>query len=103
VDFFTRPPEFPGGLEAFYEYMGRKVKYTAYLQEIRVEGIVFVSFVVNLDGTVTEVEILRGLHPDLDEQVVEALKKSPHWSPGFQGRHAVPVRYKVPVRFTLGN
>lgn len=87
-------PEYPGGMEALKEYINRNLKKTA-----RCEGAVFISFIVNTDGTLTEHTVLKGLDPACDQEAMRVTKGMPAWKPGKQNGRTVKSRYVLPVRF----
>ncbi len=101
---FDRPeimPEFPGGLQALYAYLGKVLKYPRMAQELNIHGTVIVGFVIEKDGSVSNVQILRGIGGGCDEEALKAIQNMPKWNPGKMGTHPVRVRYTVPVRFRL--
>ncbi|RYZ95276.1 MAG: energy transducer TonB [Sphingobacteriaceae bacterium] len=95
------PPEFPGGIAKFYAYLRDNTKYPALERENNVQGKVFVSFVVEKDGALTDVKVTRGVSSGIDAEAIRVLKKSPRWKPGIQNGRPVRVQYSVPVAFTL--
>ena len=94
-------PEFPGGEEARMKFLRDNVVYPKIARETGVEGTVLVSFVVEPDGRITNVEILRGRAPSLDEEAVRVTKLMPKWKAGKQRGKSVRVKYNMPIRFTL--
>jgi protein TonB len=94
-------PEFPGGLDAFIKYLSRNIKYPAVARENNTQGKVFVSFVCEKDGSLTDVKVARGIGDGCDEEAVRVIKASPHWKPGIQNGRPVRVAYSVPINFTL--
>jgi len=94
-------PEFPGGLEAFYKYLGKNIRYPAVARENGTQGRVIVSFVCEIDGSLTDIKVARGIGDGCDEEAVRVLKASPHWRPGKQNGRSVRVAYSVPISFTL--
>lgn len=101
LDIAEINPEFPGGIEKMYSFLGKNLKYPRLLKENRIQGTVFVSFVVTRNGAIGNVEILRSPHQDFDAEVERVLKLMPKWNPGKQGGNAVNVLYKMPIKFTL--
>lgn len=95
------PPSFPGGMDRFYYYLRRSMKYPAEAVANKVEGKVFLSFVVEKDGRINEVRVERKLGSGTDEEAVRLLEASPRWVPGIQGGKAVRVKYNIPISFTL--
>ena len=97
-------PTFNGkDLDAFRKYVQRKSYYPVPVQEAGIEGIVYVQFVIDTDGNITNIEVLRTPDPALAELVVDIIKNSKGWEPGKQGTRAVPVIISIPVKFRLAN
>jgi protein TonB len=94
-------PTFPGGEAEFYKYLGKNVKYPQMEAEQGIEGRVFIEFVVDKDGSITEVKTARGVSPGLDKEAARVMKASPKWSPGKQNGRPVKVRYVIPINFDL--
>lgn len=95
-------PEFPGGQQALFKYLSENVKYPAIAQENGIQGRVICQFVVNKDGAIVDVEIVRsGGDPSLDKEALRVIKSMPKWKPGKQRGKAVRVKYTVPVNFRL--
>lgn len=94
-------PEFMGGMKAFTKYMERNLRYPQQAQEEGVKGKVFVSFVVEIDGSITDVKVLRRIGFGCDEEAMRVIKKSPLWKPGRNKGKAVRVRYNMPINFSL--
>ncbi|MBT2559726.1 TonB family protein [Pedobacter sp. ISL-68] len=96
-----KQPEFPGGIGKFYQYLGGSIKYPKMAQDNNVQGKVFLSFVVEKDGSLSDVQITRGLGSGTDEEAMRVIKESPKWHPGIQNGLAVRVKYNINVNFTL--
>lgn len=95
-------PDFPGGMAGFGKYLGKALRYPAVASENGVQGRVNVTFVVERDGSLTDIKpIGRTLGSGLEEEAVRVLKNSPKWTPGKQNGRAVRVQYTVPIVFTL--
>ena len=95
-------PEFPGGQQALFKYLSENVKYPVIAQENGIQGRVICQFVVNKDGNIVDVEVVRsGGDPSLDKEAVRVVKSMPKWKPGKQRGKAVRVKYTVPVNFRL--
>jgi len=94
-------PEFTGGMKAWGKYMERNLKYPYKAQEEGVQGKVFVSFVVEKDGSITDVQVLKGIGSGCDEEAMKVIKKSPLWKPGKNKGIPVRVRYNMPINFNL--
>ncbi|NII82115.1 energy transducer TonB [Pedobacter sp. SG908] len=96
-------PEFNGGAKAWSKYMERNLRYPYQAQDENVQGKVFVSFVVEKDGSVTDVKVLRGLGFGCDEEAIKVIKKSPLWKPGKNKGVPVRVRYNMAINFQISN
>lgn len=94
-------PEFPGGNNALLNYLAGNVNYPLIAQENGIEGKVYVSFVVDEEGNILEVALIRGVDNSLDNEAIRVVKTMPKWRPGKQGGKAVKVRYSVPINFQL--
>lgn len=94
-------PEFPGGQGELLKYLARSIKYPVIAQENGIQGRVTVSFIVEKDGSIRDVEVLRGVDPSLDKEAMRVLSVMPKWTPGQQRGHNVAVEYTVPVTFRL--
>lgn len=95
-------PEFPGGQAALFKYLSENVKYPVIAQENGIQGRVICQFVVNKDGSIVDVEVVRsGGDASLDKEAIRVIKSMPKWSPGQQRGKAVRVKYTVPVNFKL--
>jgi len=94
-------PEFPGGTEALMKYLSSSIKYPPIAQENGISGKVFVQFVINANGEVTNVTIGRGVDPSLDREAIRVVQAMPRWTPGKQRNRPVRVSYTVPINFQL--
>lgn len=95
-------PEFPGGQAALFKYLSENVKYPVIAQENGIQGRVICQFVVNKDGSIVDVEVVRsGGDASLDKEAVRVIKSMPKWHPGQQRGKSVRVKYTVPVNFKL--
>lgn len=101
VEFAEVEPSFPGGIEKMYAFLGKNIRYPQFMKINKMEGTVFVSFVVNREGNINQVEILSAPHDDFAREVKRVIAKMPKWKPGSQAGQAVNVRYRMPVKFTL--
>lgn len=95
--------EFPGGDEACMKWLDEHLKYPAICQEQGVQGRVFVSFVVNKDGSIVDVEIKRSPDNNLSKEAERVVKSMPKWKPARQGNRSVRSRFNLPVMFRLNN
>ena len=100
-DVVEQMPSFPGGPSALMEWLSNNVKYPVVAQENGVQGRVVVSFVVERDGSITDVKVVRGVDPSLDREASRVVRDMPRWIPGKQNGSAVRVKYNVPVAFRL--
>lgn len=94
-------PEFPGGAGKMMEFIARNIKYPPMARESGIQGRVFVNFVVEHDGSVSNVRVLRGIGGGCDEEAIRVVEAMPKWTPGRQRGKAVRVSFNLPVRFTL--
>jgi protein TonB len=94
-------PEFPGGELALRQWISNNVKYPVIAAENGVQGKVYVTFVVDRDGSVTNARIARGVDPSLDQEALRVVNNLPKWKPGKQRGKPVRVSYTVPINFQL--
>ena len=100
-DVVEEMPSFPGGQAALMQYLASNIKYPVVAQENGVQGRVIVSFVVERDGSISDVKVARSVDPSLDREAQRVVKSMPKWKPGKQNGSAVRVKYTVPVVFRL--
>lgn len=94
-------PAFPGGEGKLMEYVAKNIKYPQIARETGIQGRVFVGFVVEPDGSISNVKLLRGIGGGCDEEAMRVIKSLPKWKPGKQRGKAVRVSYQIPVFFKL--
>jgi len=94
-------PSFPGGDADLFKFLSTNVKYPVIAQENGIQGRVICQFVVNKDGTIVDVEVVRSVDPSLDKEAIRVIKSMPKWSPGKQRGKPVRVKYTLPVNFKL--
>ncbi|QEK51646.1 energy transducer TonB [Pedobacter aquae] len=94
-------PEFPGGMTAWAKYLNKNLQYPAIARENEIQGRVTVSFVVERNGEITNIKVLRGIGAGCDEEAIRVIKKSPLWKPGKQNGKTVRVSYVIPIVFRL--
>ena len=94
-------PEFPGGDKALKTWISQNVIYPADAQKNGIEGRVYIGFVVNQDGVVDRVKVMRGASPSLDAEALRVVSSMPTWIPGKQRGEKVSVSYTVPINFAL--
>ncbi len=95
-------PQPKGGMGAFYEYIQKKLRYPNQARRMGIEGKVFVQFVVDKDGTITDVQAVKGIGAGCDEEAARVISEAPKWSPGKQRGKPVKVRMILPITFKLG-
>ena len=100
-DVVEEMPQFPGGQAALLEYLAKNIKYPVVAEENGVQGRVIVTFVVERDGSITDVKVVKSVDPSLDKEAARVVKSMPRWQPGKQNGSAVRVKYTVPVTFKL--
>lgn len=100
-EYLEEMPSYPGGDKALLEWLGKNTKYPPIAQENGIQGKVYVSFIVEKDGSVTDVKVVRSVDPNLDKAAIEAIKKMPKWKPGMQTGKPVRCRFTQPVVFKL--
>ena len=101
-DVVETQPSPPGGMSAWNKYLSDNLKYPTQARRMGVEGSVIVVFVVNTDGSIQDVEVLRGIGGGCDEEAVRVVKGAPKWEPGKQRGRPVRTRMRLPIRFKLG-
>jgi protein TonB len=100
-DVVEQMPSFPGGPSALMQYLSSNIKYPVVAEENGVQGRVVCTFVVERDGSITDVRVIKSVDPSLDKEAVRVVKSMPRWIPGKQNGSAVRVKYTVPVTFRL--
>lgn len=95
-------PTFQGkDLSYFRNYVSKNLVFPERAKETGVVGTVYATFVIDKDGSVTDVQIMRGVHPDVDKAVINVIKNSPRWEPGMNNGRYVKVKFTIPVAFKL--
>lgn len=100
-DVVEQMPAYPGGIQALMKFLQENVNYPDKAQEKNVQGRVIVSFIVEKDGSITDVEVIRSVDPSLDAEALRAVRSMPRWIPGKQDGVPVRVKYNVPISFRL--
>jgi protein TonB len=98
-----KTPEFPGGQAELMSYLKNAIKYPVVAQENGIQGRVTCSFVINKDGSIVDVEVIRGIDSSLDKEAMRVISAMPKWKPGEQRGKPVRVRFNLPVNFRLQN
>lgn len=96
-----KQPEFPGGTAELFKYLSKAIKYPVIAQENGIQGRVVCSFVVNRDGSIVDIQVMRGVDPSLDKEAIRVISEMPKWKPGEQRGKPVRVRFILPVQFRL--
>jgi len=99
--FVEDQPGYPGGDKARIKYLQENIKYPEMAKESGTQGTVYITFVVEKDGRITSVKVLRGIGGGCDEEAVRVIKRMPNWKPGKQRGRSVRVQFNMPVRFVL--
>jgi len=94
-------PEYPGGEQAFARYLQQNIKYPAYAKLNHVQGRVYIQFVVERDGSLTDIKSLRAPSDDLANEAIRVMQTCPHWKPGIQNGKPVRVQYTIPINFAM--
>ncbi len=94
-------PQPVGGYEAFYKYLGENIQYPAKAMRMEVSGRVFVQFIVEKDGSLTDIKVVKGIGFGCDEEAVRVIQSAPSWQPGKQRGRPVRVRQSIPIFFVL--
>ena len=100
-DVVEQMPEYPGGIQALLDYLMENVKYPEDAEKQKIEGRVIAIFVVETDGSISNVEVVKPVFPSLDAEAVRVLSGMPKWTPGKQSGKTVRVKYTVPINFQL--
>lgn len=100
--YVEKAPEFPGGPEGFGKFIANNIRYPANARKNGVKGNVTISFIIEKDGTVSKVKVVKGIGSGCDEEAVRVLKLSPAWDPGVQDGKPVSVLLNIPISFSLG-
>jgi len=96
-------PQFPGGMGEAMKFLAKNMKYPISAQQAKIEGRVIVQFVVEKDGSVSDVKVMRGVNSELDAEAIRVVSMMPKWIPGKQRGKAVAVKYTMPIMFRLQN
>ncbi|MEO7989625.1 MAG: energy transducer TonB [Chryseolinea sp.] len=91
--------QYPGGLNGLVEFLEKNINYPERPRKLGISGTVFVSFIVNKDGSLSDIGIVKGVHVDLDKEAMRVLSISPNWIPGVQTGEIVRSRFVLPIKF----
>jgi len=100
-DVVETQPNPPGGMAGWNAYLSKNLKYPTQARRMGIEGTVIVVFVINTDGSIQDVEVLRGIGGGCDEEAVKVVQEAPKWEPGKQRGRPVRTRMRLPIRFKL--
>ena len=100
-DIVEQMPEYPGGMQALFEFLKENIKYPEDAQKQKVEGRVLAKFVVETDGSISNIEVVKHAFPSLDAEAVRVIQAMPKWIPGRQKGQAVRVKFVMPINFSL--
>jgi TonB family protein len=94
-------PEFPGGHEAMMDYLKENIQYPTTARENNEQGTVYVSFIVEEDGSISDVTSVKGVSQSVDAEAIRVVQNFAKWKPGKQNGKEVPVRFVIPIKFHL--
>ncbi|WP_297335140.1 energy transducer TonB [Algoriphagus sp.] len=100
-DVVETQPTPPGGMSGWNEYLRKNLKYPTQARRMGIEGTVIVVFVINTDGSIQDVDVLRGIGGGCDEEAIKVVENAPKWEPGKQRGRPVRTRMRLPIRFAL--
>lgn len=100
-DAVEQMPEYPGGMQAMIEFLQTNMKYPEDAAKQKVEGRVMVQFVVETDGSITDVHVAKQVFPSLDAEAIRVVQAMPRWTPGMDKGRVVRVKYNLPVVFRM--
>jgi periplasmic protein TonB len=100
-NFVEKQPEYPGGMAKLFKYLSENIQYPIISSENGIQGTVFVQFTVDVDGSINDIMIVKGLDNACNNEALRVIKAMPHWVPGQQNGKPVNVRYTLPIRFVL--
>jgi periplasmic protein TonB len=93
--------EYPGGLQAMAKFLQKNMKYPAVARRMGIEGSVFVSFVIDREGVISDIQVVKGISAECDKEAARVIKLMPPWKPGKQNGKAVKCRFVLPIKFKL--
>lgn len=100
-DAVEQMPEYPGGMQAMMEFLQTNMKYPEDAAKQKVEGRVMVQFVVETDGSITDVHVAKQVFPSLDAEAIRVVQAMPRWTPGMDKGRVVRVKYNLPIVFRM--
>lgn len=99
--FVEKIPEFPGGMEKLFQYLSKNVQYPENCRKKGISGVVLVEFIVEKDGSISNIKVIVSAHPELDAEAIRVISSFPKWTPGTQQGKPVRVFFQLPIRFTV--
>jgi protein TonB len=99
--FVEHMPQFPGGDDELFKYIGKSIKYPKKAKKKGIQGTVYITFVVEIDGTLSGIKVLRGVHKDIDKEAIRTISTMPKWKNGSHRDTPARVQMNLPIRFTL--
>ena len=96
-----KAPSFPGGDNKFIRFLIKNIRYPSNSFTKRIEGKVLLTMVIEKDGSITNIRVLKNVSPDIDAEAIRVIKLSPKWEPGMQGGKPVRVQHDIPISFTF--
>lgn len=103
IDAIESYPEFPGGQEAFIKFLRKNLRYPGMAVEASIQGKVILGFVIERNGDLSQIRVVRCIGSGCDEEAIRVLSISPQWKPGIQNNQKVRVAYTLPINFSLSN
>lgn len=100
-DTVEQMPEYPGGMQAMIEFLQTNMKYPEDAAKQKVEGRVMVQFIVETDGSISDVHVAKQVFPSLDAEAIRVVKAMPNWTPGKEKGRVVRVKYLLPIVFRM--
>ena len=97
----TEMPTYPGGPEAYRKFLRKNIHYPEICGKKGIQGRVICSYIVEEDGSITDVQVRKSVHPSLDKEAVRVIQSMPKWNPGKENGLPVRVRYNLPITFSL--
>jgi protein TonB len=94
-------PEFPGGNPAMTDFLEKNIHYPSYAMDNRIEGTLYISFIIEETGKISSVNVLRGIGGRCDEEAARAVNSMPDWSPAYLNGQPIRVRFNMPITFKL--
>ncbi len=101
IDFPEQEAKFPGGMDSLTAYITKNLKYPIDARDNNVQGVVYIRFVVNVDGSICAIELMRGVSTEIDNEAIRLVKEMPKWIPAINKGQLVRSRFTIPVRFKL--